>query len=168
MRANETYNYLFEVDGARRYDFECDFGSVQVQKTSNRKTAHGQGVMMRAGQSIMANSLYVEEQTTSTEFLTTSASTSCFSSGSSSNGDSNSNHHQDDCYTQETSEPSVSYPEYLTKLTQCQTQQLGQSMVLVKPQPKPDNFKPNFLSFGDDVAISSDFINSIQKPIHSY
>jgi len=41
-------------------------------------------------------------------------------------------------------------------------------MVLVKPQPKPDNFKPNFLSFGDDVAISSDFINSIQKPIHSY
>ena len=34
MRAGEDYDYFFEVDGACRYDFECDFASVEVREMS--------------------------------------------------------------------------------------------------------------------------------------
>ena len=30
MRAGEEYDYFFEVDGELRYDFDCDYSSVEV------------------------------------------------------------------------------------------------------------------------------------------
>ena len=30
LRAGQDYDYIFDVDGERRYDFDCDFGSVEV------------------------------------------------------------------------------------------------------------------------------------------
>lgn len=30
MRANEEYDYFFEVDGERRYDFDCDYNGVEI------------------------------------------------------------------------------------------------------------------------------------------
>ena len=30
MRAGETYDYYFEVDGERHYDFDCEFDSVEI------------------------------------------------------------------------------------------------------------------------------------------
>lgn len=51
MRAGEDYDYFFEMDGERRYDFDCDFGSVEVRETSPMMTR------MSAGQTIIANSI---------------------------------------------------------------------------------------------------------------
>ena len=30
MRTGEEYDYFFEVDGKRRYDFDCDYSSVEI------------------------------------------------------------------------------------------------------------------------------------------
>ncbi len=63
MRANETYDYFYVVDGDRRYDFDSDFSRIEVRETSQRvMTAKDKGVGVRAGERIIANSFVVEQQ----------------------------------------------------------------------------------------------------------
>ena len=56
MRAGEDYDYFYEVDGERRYDFDCDFSSVEVREASPMMTK------MCAGQFIIANSIQIDEK----------------------------------------------------------------------------------------------------------
>ena len=65
MRTGEEYDYFFEVDDERRYDFDCEYDSVEIidARASSQAGAGTCGVPMGApammalvpGQIIIAN-----------------------------------------------------------------------------------------------------------------
>lgn len=48
MRADQDYDYFYEVDGEIRYDFECEFNDVEVAKSDSQAN-------LTRGQIIIAN-----------------------------------------------------------------------------------------------------------------
>ena len=56
MRSGESYDYFYEVDGERVYDFNCDTDDVEVREVSHTITK------MSVGQIIIANSIQIEEK----------------------------------------------------------------------------------------------------------
>ena len=56
MQAGEEYDYFFEVDGELRYDFECDFTSVEIREAA-AAAAMAANQQLSPGQIIIANSI---------------------------------------------------------------------------------------------------------------
>jgi hypothetical protein len=101
MKANETYDYFYEVDGDRRYDFDCDFSSIEVRETCQKMhSSHGGSIWVRAGERIIANSVDVEQQQQQQQeqlqtFYNESTASCSVSSCSSSCGDSSNCNNED-------------------------------------------------------------------------
>ena len=124
MRAGEDFDYFFEVDGERRYDFECEFNSIEVL---DRQTAFQASMMpLMPGQTIIVNQIQIcekeEDDNTST----------CSSSNSSASNNDNNNSWE--------SNPTVSWPEDCLALMDMKKDK--SKMVLAKkPMPAAVEFR---------------------------
>ena len=46
MRAGEEYDYFFDVDGELRYDFDCEYSSVELLEVASGTSSYGSPKMM--------------------------------------------------------------------------------------------------------------------------
>ena len=111
MRAGENFEYLFEVDGEHRYDFDCEFSNVEVRDTTTTTTTTTTSTII-VGQNIIANSIQIEDKVDSAL-----NSSTCSSSHSSidlnNNVEGNLNNDVEDW---QMSGPVVSWPASVEKL----------------------------------------------------
>ena len=96
MQSGQEYDYCYEVDGEIRYDFDCEFNSVEIVDVASGKGA----ASLSEGQIIIANSIQIEHEDTTSMSTASSCSSSSFAN--------------DDNEWQ--NGPVVIWPEYLTKM----------------------------------------------------
>ena len=102
MRTGKDYEYFYDVDGEHRYDFDCEFESVEVRQTSQWLPK------IQQGQIIIANTIQIESKTDA-------ESVPSFMGSASSNFSNSSNemNPEDDWFG---NGPVVTWPAYLKQL----------------------------------------------------
>jgi len=170
MRAGEEYDYFFEVDGERRYDFDCDFGSVEVcQTTTTTTTTTGTTTPTNAGAAalavgtiIIANSIQIEEKAES------ALSHSTCSSSSSSDGNCNNNDYSNDCCDDwQLSGPSVNWHASVEQLVK-QVKPKKDVMIIAKPAAAAANAVFMMPAFKGDVVTPSSEPSSLASSYRYY
>ena len=109
MRAGEDYEYVFEVDGEHRYDFDCEFSNVEVRDTTTTTTTT---TTIIVGQNIIANSIQIEDKV---DIALNSSTCSSSHSSSDMNNDVEGNLNND-MEDWQCSGPVVSWPASVEKL----------------------------------------------------
>lgn len=129
MRAYEEFEYFFEVDGERRYDFDNDFNRVEIVQGTSTSTAKAMTkgctttmAPVIPGQIIIANTIQIAEMPTVEDPMVALSTTS--SCSSSYGGHAASDFDED----WEVSGPVVSWPAAATS-------KLLAAHLLVQPKP---------------------------------
>ena len=132
---------MFEVDGEHRYDFDCDFGSVEVRDTTTLTTT----TTISEGQNIIANSIQIEDKAAmALDVSTCSSSSSCYENNN------NENDLNNDCDEWQ-SGPVVCWPASVEKLVK-QVKPKPDVMVMMMPNAAAAAAAPTSIS---DVSMTS-------------